>query len=84
MIFFLATYLLPLVGMGLCYIQMGLSLWGTGGQLIEQQTIDLEKSKKNKKMVLSFFFFSNIQLFEHKIRGQQQLGEVNLGRPLSP
>jgi hypothetical protein len=27
-IFFLATYLLPMVGMGACYLEMGRNLWG--------------------------------------------------------
>jgi hypothetical protein len=28
-IFFLATYLLPMIGMGACYLEMGRNLWGS-------------------------------------------------------
>ena len=54
-VFFLLTYLLPMLGMGFCYVQMGLHLWrgdkSTITLLVPQAA--LTKSRNDKKRVSS-------------------------------
>ena len=53
LVFFLVTYLLPMVGMILCYLQMGVHLWR--GDTETMSTIPphpaMVKSRQNKKRV---------------------------------
>ena len=52
-VFFLLTYLLPMLGMGLCYVQMGLHLWRgdkSAISLLVPQAA-LTKSRNDKKRV---------------------------------
>ena len=68
--FFLLTYLLPMIGMGLCYVQMGHHLWrgdkSTITILVPQAA--LTKSRKDKKrvswLVILFHKFLNEILFQ--------------------
>ena len=49
LIYFILTYLIPLMVMGLCYLQMGRRLWSR--QVIGEETPSVEKSRKNKQKV---------------------------------
>ena len=53
LVFFLVTYLLPMVGMVLCYMQMGVHLWRgdreTMGTILPHPA--MVKSRQNKKRV---------------------------------
>ena len=53
LVFFLVTYLLPMVGMILCYLQMGVHLWQgdrkTMGSIPQHPA--MVKSRQNKKRV---------------------------------
>ena len=53
LVFFLVTYLLPMVGMILCYLQMGLHLWQGDRETIGSvpQHPAMVKSRQNKKRV---------------------------------
>ena len=54
-VLFLVTYLLPMVGMMLCYLQMGVHLWqGDASTDISNMTSHpaIIKSRQNKKRVL--------------------------------
>ena len=58
-VLFLVTYLLPMVGMMLCYLQMGFHLWhGDTSTTISSMTAHpaLIKSRQNKKRVRVFCF----------------------------
>jgi tachykinin receptor 3 len=48
-VFFVLTYLLPMVMMGGCYARMGKHLWGT--PIIGEETPQLLKNYQNKKKV---------------------------------
>ena len=49
LVYFILTYLIPLVVMGLCYLQMGMRLWGS--QVIGEETPNIKKSRKRKQKV---------------------------------
>ena len=49
MMYFILTYLIPLMVMGLCYLQMGRRLWSR--QVIGEETPSVKKSRKNKQKV---------------------------------
>ena len=51
LIYFILTYLIPLVVMGLCYLQMGRKLWGE--KTIGEDTPSLAKSRKTKQKVFN-------------------------------
>ena len=48
-VFFLVTYVIPLILMGACYARMGFHLWGT--PIIGEETEALRKNYQNKKKV---------------------------------
>ena len=48
LIYFILTYLIPLVVMGLCYLQMGRKLWGE--KTIGEDTPSMAKSRKTKHL----------------------------------
>ena len=52
LIYFLLTYLMPLVVMGLCYLQMGRKLWRE--KTIGEDTPSMAKSRKTKQKVICF------------------------------
>ena len=59
-VLFLVTYLLPMVGMMLCYLQMGVHLWqGDASTDISNMTSHpaIIKSRQNKKRVLYRYLF---------------------------
>ena len=49
LIYFILTYLIPLMVMGLCYLQMGRKLWGE--KTIGEDTPSMAKSRKTKQKV---------------------------------
>ena len=49
MIFFLATYLVPMSVMGVCYSRMGRRLWGS--EIVGEETPALLKNYQNKRKV---------------------------------
>ena len=51
LIYFLLTYLMPLLVMGLCYLQMGRKLWRE--KTIGGDTPSMAKSRKSKQRVMS-------------------------------
>ena len=56
--FFLATYVLPTIGMGLCYAQMGLHLYRGDKTILQLVLIPpaaLNKSRKDKKRIVTMF-----------------------------
>ena len=59
MIYFILTYLIPLVVMGLCYLQMGRKLWGE--KTIGEDTPSMGRSRKTKQKVNFYKRYS----FEH-------------------
>ena len=52
--FFLVTYLLPMLGMVICYLQMGVNLWRTDSNIAMTASAHpaLIKSRQNKKRVI--------------------------------
>ena len=67
--FFLATYVFPTVGMGVCYAQMGLHLYRGDKTILQLVLIPpaaLHKSRKDKKRV-SHVIFTNSDLFLSQI-----------------
>ena len=57
--FFLATYVFPTVGMGVCYAQMGLHLYRGDKTILQLVLIPpaaLHKSRKDKKRVSHVIF----------------------------
>ena len=58
-LFFLLTYVLPMIGMGVCYIQMGRRLWNgdkSALALLVPQAA-LTKSRNDKKKIVKMFAF---------------------------
>ena len=47
--FFILTYIIPLVVMGMCYLQMGKKLWGE--PTIGEDTPNLVRNRRNKQKV---------------------------------
>ena len=60
-VFFLVTYLLPMLGMVICYLQMGVNLWRTDSNIAMTASAHpaLIKSRQNKKRVI-LSYTSNI------------------------
>ena len=61
-LFFFLTYVLPMLGMGVCYTQMGRNLW-TGDKsalslLVPQAA--LTKSRSDKKKIVKMFAFTTV------------------------
>ena len=56
-VFFLVTYLLPMLGMVICYLQMGVNLWRTDSNIAMTASAHpaLIKSRQNKKRVILYF-----------------------------
>ena len=50
LIYFILTYLIPLVVMGVCYLQMGRRLWSR--EVIGEETPSVKKSRKTKQKVM--------------------------------
>ena len=59
--FFLVTYVAPLILMGICYTRMGIHLWGS--RIIGEESETLRRNYQNKKKVIFFFIFFLLFLF---------------------
>ena len=53
LIYFILTYLIPLMVMGFCFLQMGRKLWGE--ETIGEDTPSTLKSRKTKQKVIILF-----------------------------
>ena len=54
LIYFLLTYLIPLLVIGLCYLQMGRKLWRK--KTIGEDTPSMAKSRKTKQKVICLLY----------------------------
>eukprot|EP00095_Tigriopus_kingsejongensis_P008098 maker-scaffold590_size129399-snap-gene-0.30 protein:Tk08098 transcript:maker-scaffold590_size129399-snap-gene-0.30-mRNA-1 annotation:"tachykinin-like peptides receptor 86c-like isoform x1" len=52
--FFITTYVIPMILMGICYTRMGRHLWGSS--IVGEETPALLKNYQNKKRVVKMFF----------------------------
>ena len=71
-VFFLVTYLLPMLGMVICYLQMGVNLWRTDSNIAMTASAHpaLIKSRQNKKRVILYFKYK--ALFIHHTPAQRR------------
>ena len=61
-LFFFLTYVLPMLGMAVCYTQMGRNLWTHGKSTLSllMPQAALTKSRNDKKKIVKMFAFTTV------------------------